>query len=108
MVPFLKASYIGKIVGARNHQACKKCGVMHQVNPQFRPGGRKKLGYGLVAHHEILLFHQLDWFYRKKEAVLLIFFLVRGDTPRTPRFLLIFICFSIYKADTAVLTIRNI
>jgi len=64
-----KASYIGNIMGARNHQPCKQYGVMHQVNPRFKPGGRKKLCDGLEAHDATLLFHQIDRFYRKKKAV---------------------------------------
>jgi len=71
---------------------------MHQVNPRLKPGGRKKLRYGLVAQHEILLFHQLDWFYRKKKAVLLMIVLCGGTPPAPPVFKIRL--FSIYKHET--------
>lgn len=61
-----------KHLSARNHQPCEQCGVMHQVNPQFKPGGRKNLNDGLEAHGATLLFHQTDGFYRKEKAVLLL------------------------------------
>jgi hypothetical protein len=59
---------------------------MHQVNPQFRPGGRKKLRDGLGAQAVALLFHQTDWFYRKKKAILLMFFDAGGHPPAPPVF----------------------
>ena len=71
---------------------------MHQVNPQFRPGGRKKLRDGLEAHDATLLFHQTDWFYRKKKAVLLMFFGGGGHPPHPP-FSFKFNLFSIYKTQ---------
>ena len=90
-----------KYVSARNHQSCEKCGVMHQVNPQFKPGGRKKLRDGLAAHDATLLFNQTDGFYRKKKAVLLIIVLCGGTPPAPPVFFKFLFFFNIQGAKDA-------
>ena len=69
---------------------------MHQVNPQLRPGGRKKLRDGLGAQAVSLLFHQIDGFYRKKKAILLMFFGAGGHLSAPP-FSLNFNLLSLYK-----------
>jgi hypothetical protein len=84
-----------------------QCGVMHQVNPQFRPDGGKKLRDGFGTQAIALLFHQTDRFYRKKKAILLILYCAGGHPPRTSRFLLIFNLFSTYKRLSPCLEILD-
>ena len=63
---------------------------MHQVNPRFKPGGRKKLCDGLVAQDTTLLFLQVSRFYRLKKAQEKIDFCGAGGHPPHPPFLFLF------------------
>jgi len=85
----IKSSFVRLFVGARQHQPCNYTVSMHLLNSRFLPGGRKKLRDGLEAHDTTLLFLQdyIDFTDQRKHKGKITFFKVRGDTPRTPRFI---------------------
>ncbi len=75
---------------------------MHQVNPRFKPGGRKKLCDGLVAQDATLLFLQVSRFYRLKKAQEKIDFCgAGGHPPHPPPFFFYFIFLIIQDAKDA-------
>jgi hypothetical protein len=76
---------------------------MHQVNPRFKPGGRKKLRYGLEAQAVYLLFLQVYWLYRIKGSYIAYQFYGAGGHPPPPPVSFLFYFFLNIQAVSFIL-----